>query len=231
MLIQWLGHSAFKVTIGSAQILFDPFLKGNPQFKGDFAATIKGATHVLVTHMHNDHFGDTIEILKSTGATLVSNYEIASYVTSEFSDAKTVGVNIGGTAHLGELAVTMTRAHHSSGYTTPDGRMIYGGEAGGLIARVDSRSVYHLGDTSAFSDMALIDELHRPQVGLVPIGDWFTMGPREAALAVDRFFHFKYVIPCHWGTYPNLAQSTEDFVRFVHHCIVWAAEPGEAREF
>ena len=231
MHIQWLGHSAFKVTVGSAQILFDPFLRGNPKFDGDFSAVVKGTTHVLLTHAHNDHFGDTIEILKATGATLAANFEIASYVASQYSEAKTVGMNIGGTAPVGGVEVTLTRAHHSSSYSAPDGRIIYGGEPGGVIARADGRSVYHMGDTAAFSDMALIDELHRPEIGIVPMGDWFTMGPNEAAIAVDRYFHFKYAIPCHWGTFPILAQSPEEFVRSVRHCIVWAPQPMEERDF
>jgi len=231
MHIQWLGHSAFKVKLGAAQILFDPFLRGNPSFSGDFAAVVKGTTHVLVTHAHNDHLGDTLEILKATGATLVANYEIASYVASEFSDAKTAAMNIGGTAQVNGIDVTMTRAHHSSSYTAPDGRVIYGGSPGGLIARHDGRSVYHMGDTCVFSDMKLIEEFFAPEIGLVPIGDWFTMGPREAALAVDRYFHFKHVIPCHWGTFPMLAQSPDEFARNVHHTIVWAPKPGESREF
>ncbi len=231
MKIQWLGHSAFKAELGSAQILFDPWLKGNPKFSGDFEAIVKGATHVLMTHAHNDHFGDTIEILKSTGATLVANYEICSYVSTQFSEAKTCPMNIGGTAKAGPIEVTLTRAHHSSSYTAPDGRIIYGGEPGGIIARADGRSIYHMGDTNAFADMALIDELHNPEVGLVPIGDWFTMGAREAALAVNRFFRFKLVVPSHYLTFPILAQSADEFVRSVNRSEVWAPQPMSEREF
>ena len=231
MKIQWLGHSAFKATLGAAEILFDPFLKGNPKFSGDFEATIKGTTHVLLTHAHNDHFGDTIEILKATGATVVANYEITSFIQTQYSDAKVAPMNIGGTAKLGPIDVTLTRAHHSSSYTTSDGKVIYGGEPGGVIARADGHSIYHLGDTNAFADMALIDELHRPEVGIIPIGDWFTMGAREAALAVNRYFHFKIAIPCHYLTFPLLAQSPDEFVRAVSGSEVWAPKPGEAREF
>jgi L-ascorbate metabolism protein UlaG (beta-lactamase superfamily) len=231
MEIQWLGHSAFKAQLGSAQLLFDPFLNGNPKFSGDFAATIEGTTHVLMTHAHNDHFGDTIEILRRTGATLVANYEIASYVTSQFAEAKICPMNIGGTASTGGVEVTLTRAHHSSSYAAPDGRIIYGGEPGGVIARVGGHSIYHMGDTNAFSDMALIDELHRPEIGIVPIGDWFTMGAREAHLAVNRFFHFKVAIPCHYATFPMLAQNPDAFVRGVTGCEVWAPKPMDEREF
>ncbi|MGO9743841.1 MAG: metal-dependent hydrolase [Roseiarcus sp.] len=231
MYIQWLGHSAFKVRLGSAQILFDPFLRDNPKFSGNFDATVRGTTHVLLTHAHNDHFGDTIEILKATGATLVSNFEIASYVASVYSEADVAGMNIGGTAAVGGgLEVTMTRAHHSSSYLAPDGSVIYGGEPTGLIARAEGRSIFHMGDTAAFADMALIEELHSPEIGIVPMGDWYTMGAEEAAMVVDRYFHFKFAIPCHWGTFPMLEQSPEKFVRSVHHCIVWAPNPMDARE-
>jgi L-ascorbate metabolism protein UlaG (beta-lactamase superfamily) len=231
MKIQWLGHSAFLAELGGAKVLFDPFLKGNPKFSGDFDGVIEGTTHVLLTHAHNDHFGDTIEVLKRAGATLVANYEICSYVSSQFSDAKTCPMNIGGTAAAGPIQVTLTRAHHSSSYTAPDGRIIYGGEPGGVIARAGGRSIYHVGDTNAFADMALIDELHRPEIGIVPIGDWFTMGAREAALAVNRYFHFKVAIPCHYLTFPMLAQSPEEFVRGVNSSEVWAPKPMDAREF
>ena len=231
MEIQWLGHSAFKATLGDARVLFDPFLHGNPKFSGDFDAVVADATHVLVTHAHNDHFGDTIEILKRTGATLVSTYEICSYAASVYPEAKTFGMNIGGSAHVGALGVTMVRAYHSSSYSAPDGRIIYGGEPSGLIARAVGRSLYHMGDTAAFSDMALIDELYRPEIGIVPMGDCFTMGANEAALAVNRWFHFKTVIPCHWGTFPMLAQSTDSFAEAVENAEVWAPRPMESKKF
>ncbi len=187
---------------------------------------------MLLTHAHNDHFGDTIEILRTTGATLVANYEICSYVTSQFSDAKVCMMNIGGTAAAGPIEVTLTRAHHTSSYAAPDGKIIYGGEPGGIIARAGGHSIYHLGDTNAFGDMALIDELFRPEIGLVPIGDRFTMGAREAALAVNRFFRFRVVIPCHYMTFPGIAQSADEFVRGVTVSEVWAPAPMDAaREF
>ena len=140
-------------------------------------------------------------------------------------------MNIGGSAHVDGLGVTMVRAYHSSSYAAPDGRIIYGGEPSGLIARAAGRSLYHMGDTAAFSDMALIDEMYRPEIGIVPIGDCFTMGAGEAALAVNRWFHFKTVIPCHWGTFPMLAQSTSSFAEAVENAEVWSAKPMESRTF
>ncbi|HEV3042276.1 MAG TPA: metal-dependent hydrolase [Roseiarcus sp.] len=231
MLIQWLGHSAFKVVIGEARVLFDPFLTGNPTFKGDVGETIKGTTHVLLTHGHNDHFGDTIAILKQTGATLISTPELCGYVASVASEAKTQPMNIGGSAQSGAISISMVRAYHSSSYAAPDGKVIYGGMPAGLIVKASGRSVYHMGDTAAYSDMALVNELHRPEIGIVPIGDNYTMGPDEAALAVNRWFDFKTVIPCHYGTFPVLVQTPEAFKAKVSKGAVWAPTPMGSREF
>ncbi|MBD8066218.1 metal-dependent hydrolase [Devosia sp. PTR5] len=211
MQIHYLGHSAFKIVTGDAVVLFDPFLTGNPKFSGNRDAMVADVTHVLVTHGHNDHFGDTIDILKMTGATLVSTPELCGYVASVFGDAKTRGMNIGGTAKLGAISVSMVKAFHSSSYSAPDGRTIYGGMPTGLILKAEGKALYHMGDTDSFGDMALINELHRPDIGIVPIGDNFTMGPDEAALAVNRFFAFTTVIPCHYGTFGLLEQSADGF--------------------
>jgi L-ascorbate metabolism protein UlaG (beta-lactamase superfamily) len=231
MRIQWLGHSAFKVVTGEAHVLFDPFLTGNPMFRGKVEETIAGATHVLLTHGHNDHFGDTISILQKTGATLVSTPELCGYISSVAGDVKAHAMNIGGTSRVGSVTVSMVRAYHSSSYSTPDGRVIYGGMPTGLILKSGGHSIYHMGDTAAFSDMALIHELHRPDIGIVPIGDNYTMGPEEAALAVNRWFDFKTAIPCHYKTFPVLVQTPEALVRNVAKGEVWAPSPMEEREF
>ncbi|MBV1704880.1 MAG: metal-dependent hydrolase [Hyphomicrobiales bacterium] len=230
MIVQWLGHSAFRVEIEGVVALFDPFLTGNPKFSGDRDAAIAGVTHVLLTHGHNDHFGDTIDVLAKTGATLVSTPELCGYVSSVAPAAKCVGMNIGGTARLGDASVSMVRAHHSSSYHAPDGATIYGGEPTGLILKVGGRSVYHMGDTAAYSDMGLVNELHRPEVGIVPIGDHYTMGAEEAALAVNRWFDFRAVFPCHYRTFPVLAQDASAFVSRVIKGKVHAPEPMERVE-
>ena len=227
--IQWLGHSAFKVTSGKTQVLFDPFLNGNPKFSGDFAATIAGTTHVLVTHGHNDHFGDTVEILRRTAGTLVINPELGDYVDSVLPGTKVRAIGIGGTVDLGGLTVTMVRADHTSSYVTDDGRIIYGGVAAGLILKVDGHSVYHMGDTAAFSDMALIAELYAPDIVIAPIGGNYTMDARQAALAIDRWLKPQLAIPCHYGTFPVLAPSAEPFKAAVKSCEVWAPAPMETR--
>lgn len=231
MNIQWLGHSAFKVTAGKTQVLFDPFLNGNPNFSGDYAAAIAGATHVLLTHGHGDHVGDTFDILRKTGATAVAAHELAELIQLEVPGAKVRGMGIGGEADLGGFSVAMVRADHSSSYESPDGRVIYCGNPTGLILKLDGHRLYHMGDTAAFSDLALIAELHQPDIVIAPIGDNYTMGAREAALAVDRWLRPKVVIPCHYGTFPVLAASAEPFIAAVKSCEVWAPAPMGQRTF
>lgn len=231
MNIQWLGHSAFKVTAGKTQVLFDPFLTGNPKFSGDLAATIAGTTHVLLTHGHNDHFGDTIEILRQTGATLVTTPELHDYVYSVLPKASLVDMSLGGQVEVSGVTVAMVRADHSSSYLTADGKVIYGGMPTGLILKLDGHNLYHMGDTAAFSDLGLIAELHQPDIVIAPIGGHFTMGVREAALAIDRWLRPKVVIPCHYGTFPALAPSAEPFMAAVKSCEVWAPEPMGQRSF
>lgn len=225
MKIQWLGHSAFKLTGQTATILVDPFLSGNPKFTGSLDETCKGVTHVLLTHGHNDHFGDTLDVLEKTGATFISTPELAGFVSANLSKAETIGMNIGGTLAQNGFAVSMVQAFHSSSYTAPDGEIIYGGMPTGLIVEMDGHKVYHMGDTGIFSDMELINELYEPDIGIVPMGGHFTMDPGTAALAVNRYFDFEKVIPCHYGTFPVLAPSAETFKSAVTRSEVLTPEP------
>ncbi len=213
MKIQWLGHSAFKITGDKTSVLIDPFLNGNPKFTGKIDEATKGISHVLLTHAHNDHFGDTLAILEKTGATLVAMVEIADFVSTAQPGAKVVGMNFGGTLHTDEgFAVSLVPAWHTSSLNLPDGRVINGGVPAGIVLGMDGHTLLHMGDTAIFSDMALINELHKPDIGIVPIGGHFTMDPKTAALAVNRFFDFRTVIPCHYLTFPLLAQSADAFV-------------------
>jgi L-ascorbate metabolism protein UlaG (beta-lactamase superfamily) len=184
-------------------------------FTGDPAGVTEGTTHVLVTHGHNDHFGDTIDILKRTGATLVTTPELGDYVESVYPRARVHSMNPGGTREIGGITVSCVRAHHSSSLVLPDGSVVYGGEPTGLIAHIDGERVYHMGDTCAFGDMALIEELHHPTIGPVPVGDNYTMGQAEAALAVNRWFNFRVVIPMHYATFPVLDGDARRFASLV----------------
>lgn len=211
MKLIWLGHSCFRIETGGAVILIDPFLSGNPKFTGDVAQATAGTTHILLTHGHDDHIGDTVKIAKSTGAQLISNFEICMFLKEQGIGNINPG-NTGGTIDCGSFAVSFTQALHSSG-TVFNGQYVYLGNPMGLvITPKEGPSVYHMGDTDIFSDMSLIEELHHPQVGLVPVGDRFTMGGKSAALAVKRYFHFETVIPCHYGSFDVLAPDPGAFI-------------------
>ncbi|MCB9992765.1 MAG: metal-dependent hydrolase [Hyphomicrobiaceae bacterium] len=230
MQIQWLGHSAFKIADGDTRILIDPFLNGNPKFTGDYAATIADATHVCLTHMHNDHFGDTMDILRRTKAKLVCLVEIADWVGGKLGTANVVDINFGGTAIVDGVAVSLVPAVHTSGLTMEDGTAVFGGVSAGLVIGVGDHTIYHMGDTTIFGDMALIDELHHPDIGIVPIGGHYTMDARIAALAVNRYFNFDTVLPCHYLTFPLLAQSADAFVAAVKGPNVLTPAPMETVE-
>ena len=210
MKLTWFGHSAFRIDIDGAAIMIDPFL-ANPTFKGDHPTAYRGATHVVLTHGHDDHTGSTVEICQATGAMLIANFELCNYL----ADKGVAGVspmNTGGTVDFGAFSVSFVPAWHSSG-TVVDGRPIYlGNPCGVVIAAPGEKTLLHMGDTDIFTDMALTNEIYGPKIGIVPIGDRFTMGPKLAAMACQRFFSFETVIPCHYETFPLLHGTAGDFV-------------------
>jgi L-ascorbate metabolism protein UlaG (beta-lactamase superfamily) len=207
MKLTWFGHSAFRLDYAGAVILLDPFI-ANPTFKGDVKATYQGATHVLVTHGHGDHVGLAAEICQATGATLVSNPEICDYLGARGVE-KAEAMNHGGELHLGGFTVGYVPAWHSS--STND--LTYLGNPGGFVLMAEKeKTVLAMGDTGIFDGMKLIGELYAPKVGLVPIGDRFTMGARLAAFACKRFFDFETVVPCHYGTFGLLDATPDKFI-------------------
>ncbi|MEO9614231.1 MAG: metal-dependent hydrolase [Nitratireductor sp.] len=214
MKITWYGHSAFRVEAGGATILIDPFLTGNPSCTATVNDVAEGVSHVLLTHGHNDHVGDTLAILEKTGAMLVANFEICMYLVGQgVDDGKINPGNHGGTVECGGFTTTFVNALHSSSFGGEGGANTYLGNPAGLVLHFpNDKTLYHMGDTDIFSDMALINELHAPQIGLVPIGDRFTMGGAVAALACQRFFKFESVIPCHYGSFPVIDQTPDKFV-------------------
>jgi len=230
MKITYYGQAAFRVDIDGAAILIDPFLEGNPLWNGGWEGPSEGVTHVLLTHGHGDHVGSTLDILKKTGAQLVANPEICGYLAGKGADAAKMNQgNTGGTVDCGAFTATFVQALHSSSYV--DG--VYMGNPNGLVLHfAEDKTLYHMGDTDIFLDMQLINELHEPKIGLVPVGDRFTMGGAVAALACRRFFNFETVIPCHYKTFPLLDQTPDKFVAGMEGSRVDVVVPelGEAVE-
>ena len=174
----------------------------------------EGVTHVLLTHGHDDHIGDSADILKKTGAMLVANFEICMHLVGKgVSDKKINPGNFGGTVDCGGFTTSFVRADHSSSTQLGGGNNLYLGNPGGLVLHFpDAPTLYFMGDTDIFWDMALIEELHRPDIGIVPIGDRFTMGGAVAAIACRRYFSFSKVIPCHYATFAMLDPNADTFL-------------------
>ncbi len=224
MKITWLGHSGFRIETGSAIILMDPFITGNSTFKGSLEDAMRGATHVVLTHGHDDHVGDTVAICKATGATLVACYELAVWLNAQGVQTVEPG-NPGGTIRLNGFDVSFTKAFHSSS-TMVDGRHLYLGNPCGIILNAEGKTIYHMGDTEIFGDMALIQQIYRPQIGFVPVGDRFTMGGKQAALACKTFFTFDLVVPIHYGTFPIIDPDASKFLAEMEGHKVLVPEPG-----
>jgi len=207
MKIVWFGHSCFRLETGSSVILIDPFLKGNPTFEQSGIAwddATKDVTHVGLTHGHPDHVGDAAEICKKRGATLFANFELAMYVKGQGAE-RIEPMNTGGTVAAADFELTLVNALHSSSQD------LYLGNPNGIVVRPkNDKTLYHMGDTDMFGGMALIAEFHKPDLGIVPIGDRFTMGARSAAFVCKKFFAFEMVLPCHYGTFPGMLDPNAD---------------------
>ena len=208
--INYLGHSTFRVvTPGGEQILIDPFLSQNPQTPDDLKE-VGDIDTVLITHGHFDHFADAVSIATQTGATVVANFEIFSYLQSQGVE-NAMPMNKGGTAQVGGVKVTATHAFHSSSIQLEDGSSIYAGDAQGYVLEFESGfKLYHAGDTALFGDMALIGELYSPDLALLPIGNQVVMSPFEAAHAA-RLLGVQHVVPIHYGTFPFVPGTPEEF--------------------
>ncbi len=213
MKLTWYGHSTFLIETEKVKILIDPFFFGDEKLIEKFRSTaMKDLTHICLTHGHADHVGDTVAIASETGAMVIGNFDLIVWLQSKGVENVDMG-NTGGTLHHEGFSMTFVQAFHSSAQSSEDGVSHDLGHPNGLVFHFDNgQSLYHMGDTDIFGDMALIEELHRPDIGLVPIGDRFTMGGAVAALACQRYFNFKTIIPCHYASFPILDQNADKFI-------------------
>lgn len=227
--ITWLGHSAFQITTAGGQVvLIDPWLTGNPSCPEKLKRPAR-VDSILVSHGHGDHLGDVVALAKQFRPRIACNYEIHLWLASK-GVGNTLPMNKGGTQKVGDIEVTMVHAFHSSGIED-GGQVIYGGEPCGWIVRLPGGlSLYHAGDTAVFGDMKLIGELYAPEVAMLPIGDLYTMGPKEAALAL-RLLNVKHVVPMHYGTFPPLTgtpAALRELTQDILHLEIHALQPGES---
>ncbi len=226
--VTFLGHAAFKITSPQGVVvLIDPFLKNNPKTPAAMKEVEK-ADLILVTHGHGDHLGDAISIAQKTNATVIGIAELAGYIGKK-GVKNIVRMNKGGSYTFKGIRVTMVNAQHSSSITEGD-QVIYTGEPTGFIIRFENGfTVYHAGDTAVMSDMKIFGDIYKPDLALLPIGSHFTMDPKEAAYAC-QLLRPKYVIPMHYGTWPLLTGTAEEFTNLMKEqpqVKVIVLQPGE----
>jgi len=223
MKLTFLGHSAIQLVTEDAEILIDPFLTGNPM--APIGPEDVDPTHIILTHAHGDHVGDTESIAKRSGATVISSFEIVTYLSAKGLDG--FAMNPGGPHDFAFGTVSFTPAWHSNSF--PDGT--YGGMPMGVVVEAGDKRIYHAGDTALFSDMSLIGRKGL-DMAFLPIGSNFTMGPQDALEAV-RLLRPARVVPIHYNTFDVIQQDPQAFRREVESqttskCLVLA--PGEALE-
>jgi L-ascorbate metabolism protein UlaG (beta-lactamase superfamily) len=225
--LTWLGHSTFRLeTPGGQTVLIDPWVMNNPMCPAA-EKDVRKVDVMLCTHGHFDHIGDAVEIARKHNPTVVGIFELCVWMQKK-GVQKIAPMNKGGSQKIGDMKVTMVHADHSCGIQDGD-QIIYGGEACGYVIELDNGvKMYHAGDTNVFGDMQIIHELYGPQIAMLPMGDLFTMSPKEAAYAC-RLLRPKTVIPMHFGTFPPLTGKPGVLERLTVHLGVDVVEltPGQ----
>lgn len=208
MNVSFHGHAVVKIETEGKTILIDPFITGNESC--DLNAEEVKPDVILLTHGHNDHVGDTVSIAKRTGALVVAPFELATYLGWQGLDVHPM--HIGGAHQFDFGTVKLTQAFHGSAVVDEENQqIIYTGMPSGILFTAEGKTVFHAGDTALFSDMKLIGEMHQIDLAFLPIGDNFTMGPRDASLAA-QWIKPKVVVPIHYNTFPVIEQNPDKFV-------------------
>ncbi|PLS14829.1 metal-dependent hydrolase [Bacillus sp. M6-12] len=225
MKVSFHGHAVVKVETGGKTILIDPFITGNGLT--DLKVEDVKADVIILTHGHNDHVGDTVEIAKKNNSLVIATAELATYLS--WQGLNTHGMHIGGSFEFDFGKVKLTPAFHGSGFTTQDNEIIYCGMPAGLLLMAEGKTIYHAGDTAVYSDMKLIGERNSIDLAFLPIGDNFTMGPEDAALAAE-FLRAAKVVPIHYNTFPPIKQDPIKFIGMLKEGIGHVMSPGDGME-
>lgn len=225
MEITWLGHGSFRFdTNDGTRVYVDPFLNYNPKCPDDEKEPER-IDVIAVTHGHMDHVADLVDLQKKHNPVFVGMIEIGDWLVGkhDIAEDKVQAGNKGGATEAGGVRFTLVNAQHSS--SLPDGS--YGGEAAGIVVEADGKTVYFAGDTDVFGDMQLIGRLYSPDLAVLPIGDYYTMGPKQAALALE-LLGVKRCLPCHYGTFPPLVGTPAELKKLAKGVTVEDIEPGQS---